>query len=393
MKSVTRDEKKVFPPHMEDLITKDNWFTSQKNVQWYCQNDELGPSRIIWRGNRQATSLLYAEKGLDLDVFGNEDEESVLDYLKRTNTDAFLVMHKGKIVYENYFNGYKPYQLHAINSATKSFIGLIIGVLWHEGELDLDKKSSFYIPELEGTGLGDGTIQQLMDMQVPVKYMEIDTPMGIGRGTLIFIAAGAMPKPDNYNGPENLYEVMLSSKKDKPSGASFYYENGQTEVLGWIAKRLTGKNIAELIQDTIWFKLGAEENASMQLDPIGTDVANCGMRATLRDLARFGEMMLNYGYYNDQQIIPERIIREIQKGSNKEYFEASDFGYLSGFSYHNQWWVNHDPFDGYSAHGRFDQRIYIAPKADTLIVKLSSYLPQKYETEVFQTITKYLMQQ
>jgi hypothetical protein len=392
MQSITKNGMKVFPPYTEDIVTKDNWFTSQKNLQRYCHSGELSPCRVIWRGNQKSTQLLYAKEQLDLEKINDENGESVLSYLQRTNTDAFLVMHKEKVMYENYFNGYKSYELHAMNSATKSFVGLIVSMLADEGLLDLNKKCSFYIPELEGTGLGDGTVQQLLDMQVPVKYLEADTPWGIGRGTPIFIATGSMPKSDNYNGPENLYEFMLSSKKDKIPGTAFHYENGQTETLGWIVKRLTGKNMAELIQETIWSKLGAEENAEMQVDPIGTDIANCGMRATLRDLARFGEMMLRDGYFNNQQIIPARIIRGIHKGGNQKYLaESTTHSHLSGFSYYNQWWISHDQFGGYSARGRFDQHIYIAPKAETVIVKLSSHLPREKETNAFQSIIKYIV--
>ncbi|MFE4707895.1 serine hydrolase domain-containing protein [Peribacillus simplex] len=394
MQSITKNEMKVFPPRPEDIVTKDNWFTSQKNLQQYCHSGELSASRIIWRGNQKSTQLSYAKDQLDLEKINDNNAESVLAYLERTNTDAFLVMHKGKVVYENYFNGYKSYELHAMNSATKSFVGLIVSLLADEGLLEVNKKASFYIPELEGTGLGDGTVQQLLDMQVPVKYMEADTPWGIGRGTPIFIASGSMPKPDNYNGPENLYEFMLSSKKDKIPGTAFYYENGQTETLGWIVKRLVGKNMAELIQEQIWSKLGAEENAEMQVDLIGTDISNCGMRATLRDLARFGEMMLNDGYYNCQQIIPEHIIKEIKKGGNRKYLaESITHSHLSEFSYLNQWWISHDQYGGYSARGRFDQQIYIAPKADIVIVKLSSHLPRAKETIAFQKIIKYILKQ
>lgn len=295
MQPITKNEMEVFPPYTEDIIKKDNWFTSQKNLQRYCHSGDLSTSRIIWRGNQNPTQLSYTKDQLDLEKIKDKNAESVLSYLERTNTDAFLVMHQGKVMYENYFNGYKSYQPHAMNSVTKSFVGLIVSLLADEGLLDLNKKASFYIPELEGKGLGEGTVQQLLNMQVPVKYMEADTPLGIGSGTPIFIATGSIPKPDNYNGPENLYEFMLSSKKDKIPGTEFYYENGQTETIGWIVKRLTGKNLEELIQEIIWSKLGAEENALMQLDLIGTDIASGGMRATLRDLVRFGEMMLNNG--------------------------------------------------------------------------------------------------
>lgn len=394
MQSITKNEMKVFPPNPEDIVTKDNWFSSKKNLQAYCHTGELSPSRMIWRGNYKPTPLSYTKDPLDLAKINVTDAESVLAYLERTNTDAFLVMHNGKVLYENYFNGYISYQPHALNSATKSFVGLIVSLLVDEGLLDLNKKASFYIPELEGTGLGEGTVQQLLDMQVPVKYMEADTPMGIGRGTPIFIASGSIPKPDNYNGPENLYEFMISSKEDKLPGTIFKYENGQTETLGWIVKRLTGKNLAELIQEFIWSKLGAEENALMHLDKIGTDIASGGMRATLRDLARFGEMMRNNGYYNGQQIIPEQIIREIQKGGNQKYLAESSHHYLSGFSYYNKWWVSHDRHGGYSARGKFDQRIYIAPKADTVIVKLSSYHSSNSEgIDAFQAIIEYIVKQ
>jgi len=392
MQPITKNEMEVFPPYTEDIVKKDNWFTSQKNLQKYCHSGDLSPSRIIWRGNQNPTQLSYTKDQLDLEKIKDKNAESVLSYLERTNTDAFLVMHQGKVMYENYFNGYKSYQPHAINSVTKSFVGLIVSLLADEGLLDLNKKASFYIPELEGKGLGEGTVQQLLDMQVPVKYMEADTPLGIGRGTPIFIATGSIPKPDNYNGPENLYEFMLSSKKDKIPGTEFYYENGQTETIGWIVKRLTGKNLAELIQEIIWSKLGAEENALMQLDLIGTDIASGGMRATLRDLVRFGEMMLNNGYYNNQQIIPEHIIRDIQKGGNQKYLAESPHRFLSGFSYHNKWWISHDQFGGYSARGKFDQQIFIATKADMVIVKLSSYLsPVSERTNAFQAIIEYLV--
>jgi len=395
LQNLTTNKMQVFPPNSADIVTKDNWFTSKKNLQGYCHSCELSPCRIIWRGNHKPSPLSYATDSLDLaNIFLNKDE-NVLAYLKRTNTDAFLVLHKGKVMYENYFNGYKSYQPHALNSATKSFVGLIVSLLVDEEILDLNKKASFYISELEGTGLGEGTVQQLLDMQVPVKYMEANTPMGIGRGTPIFIASGSMPKPENYNGPENLYEFMISSKKDISPGTIFKYENGQTETLGWIVKRLTGKNLADLIQEFIWSKLGTEENALMHLDEIGTDIASGGMRATLRDLVRFGHMMCNDGYYNNQQIIPEHVIREIQKGGDPKYLAESNHNYyFSGSSYHNQWWVSHDRYGGFSARGKFDQQIYISSKTDTVIVKLSSYHSHIPEgIDAYQVITEFLGKQ
>jgi CubicO group peptidase (beta-lactamase class C family) len=105
-------------------------------------------------------------------------------------------------------------------------------------------------------------------------------------------------------------------------------------------------------------------------------------------------MMCNNGYYNGQQIIPEHIIREIQRGGNSKYLAESDHHDLPGFSYHNKWWVSHDRYGGYSARGKFDQQIHIAPKADTVIIKLSSYhSPNSEGIDAFQAIIEYIGKQ
>lgn len=399
MKTLLENKMQAFPPLQEDIVKLENWFTTPEKIRSLFCEGEIQPTRNIWRGGSSPTPLPYAANQMDLKALsvsvGEGEVESAFDLLTKTKTDAFLVLHKGEIVYEEYFNGFKPYQLHAMNSITKSFVSLIVCLLADQGIVDLEGKASIYIPELHGTGLGEGTVQQLLDMQVPVNYTYTSMPktgtVTIGRGTPYFIASGSLPKPDQYDGPENLYEFMLSSQADKTPGTQFFYENGQTETLAWIVKRFTGKNMAELIQEHIWSKLGAEENATMTIDPIGTDIAGSGMSATLRDLARFGEMMRNEGYYNGQQIIPTHIIREAQKECNKEYVAASDFGSLPGYSYHNQWWQSNDQFGGYQANGRFDQRIYITPDAETVIVKLSSNVQEKYIDKTFVAIVEHLV--
>src|SRR5699024_9951598 len=339
------------------------------------------------------TSLQYNNEQINLTEIKDKNGESVNSFLKRNDVDAYLIIHKNKVIYENYFNNYKSYEPHAVNSVTKSFVGLVTTILADKGELDLNQKAEYYIPELKNTGLGNGTIQELLHMQVPVKYKweQLTPGIDIGHGTPIFYATDSLPKPRDYNGPENLYEFMLSSTVDVEPGTKLFYENGQTETIGWVLKCVTGENLSSLIQEIIWSKIGAEENALMLLDPIGTEIANCGMRATLRDLAKFGQMMLQNGHYNGKQIVPEHLIEDIKQGGNQDFF-AKRYGDLrKGFSYFNKWWVSHDQFDTYSARGRFGQQVIVSPKTDTVIVQLASHRPRLTSEPPFTNeVLKYL---
>ncbi|WP_077595964.1 serine hydrolase domain-containing protein [Oceanobacillus kimchii] len=379
----------TFPP--KKIITKDNWLHSEENLRAYTHRSDFGATRTIWRGQQQPTLLTYDNHYLDLTNIMTEQGNLVSDYLEETNTDAFIITRKGKIVYEDYFNGYLYYEPHALNSASKSFVGVLVALMVHEGLLDLNKKSAYYLPELEGTGLGNGTIQQLLDMQVPVTFPPVETPFGFGRGTPILIATGSILKPKGYKGPENIYEFILANQSAGTPGTVFKYENAQTETLAWIMKRVTGKNLAQLIQEMIWMKVGAEENALIHIDPIGTDVASGGMRATLRDLARFGEMMLHRGYYNKQQIIPEVLFRDTLRGSNREMLAKSADHYVKEYSYHNHWWIANNDYAAYAARGKFNQEIYIAPNAEVVIVKLSTYIHPTVGEPYYDAIIRHLL--
>lgn len=383
------NRKESFPP--KKVITKDNWLESEENLRAYTQRSEFGPTRTIWRGDKQATSLCYEDYPLDLSTIKTEQGTSISDYLEQTKTDAFMIMKKGKVLYEDYFNGYQHYEPHALNSATKSFVGLLVEIIAFDGLLDLNQKASYYLPELEGAGLGNGTIQQLLNMQVPITFTPVETPYGFGRGTPILIATESMTKPKGYKGPENIYEFIMDSQSAGTPGTEFKYENAQTETLAWIIKRITGKNLAQLLQEFIWQKLGAEENAFIHIDPIGTEIASGGMRATLRDLTRFGEMMLRQGYYNHQQIIPEPLFRNSLEGSNRQMLARSVDAYLKTYSYCHHWWIANNSYHAYAARGKFNQEIYIAPQAEVVIVKLSTNVNNTFGEPYYDTIIRHLL--
>ena len=185
-------------------------------------------------------------------------------------------------------------------------------------------------------------------------------------------AGNPLPKPKDYTGPRSYYEFMQTVQPQGQHGSAFGYKTVNTDVLGWVIARVTGRNVAELLSERIWRRLGAEQDAYFTVDSIGTPFAGGGFNAGLRDLARFGEMLRNNGRYNGQQIVPKTVVDDIRRGGNKEAFAKANYTLLPGWSYRNMWWVTHNEDGAYTARGVHGQTIYIDPKAEMVIVRFAS---------------------
>lgn len=156
-------------------------------------------------------------------------------------------------------------------------------------------------------------------------------------------------------------------------GEAFGYKTVNTDVLGWVIARVTGRNVAELLSERIWSRLGAEQDAYMTVDSIGTPFAGGGLNTGLRDLARFGEMLRNDGRFNGQQIVPKAVVDDIRRGGDKKSFAQAGYTLLPGWSYRNMWWITHNEDGAYTARGVHGQRVYIDPKAEMVIMRYASH--------------------
>ena len=92
-------------------------------------------------------------------------------------------------------------------------------------------------------------------------------------------------------------------------------------------------------------------DAYFTVDPNGTEFAGGGLNLTLRDLARFGEMMRLRGTYNGRQIVPASVIDDIRRGGNREQFAPAGYKTLPGWSYRNMWWISHNTHEAFAARG------------------------------------------
>jgi len=365
-----------FPPAPDKLIKFANGSNYQfPRTRWsFSHGRELGPTSNVWHGAGPVSVLPVALRDLDKLRFADEKGSDIswADMQARTYTDSILVLHKGKIVYERYLGITKTYLPHIAMSVTKSFVGTLAATLAAEGKLDPSAPVTQYIPELKDTAYGDAAVRQVMDMTIGVQYSEnyADPKAEVWDYAR---SGGLLPTAATYDGPKTFYDFLVKLKKEGKHDEAFAYKTVNAEVLAWIVKRATGQNLSDLLSERIWQKLGTENDAYFSVDSVGTEQGGGGLNLTLRDMARFGEMMRLNGKFNGQQIIPAAAVEDIRKGADPSKFAKAGYATLPGYSYRNMWWVGHNSHQTFEARGIHGQRIYIDPVAEMVIVKFSSH--------------------
>lgn len=293
--------------------------------------------------------------------------------LAATYTDAILVMKDGVVVYERWFGIATPETQHILFSVTKSFVGTLAETLIDEGRLNPDARADSYVPELKGSGLGDASIRQILDMRTGLAFSEdyVAGQTGLTDVQRMSIAGAWGPRPADYAGPAAHHAFVASLGKNAPHGGDFVYRTPNTQALQWIIERVTGQSLAAQIRDRYWQRLGMEQDAAIGVDRIGTAFGGGGLMASLRDIARFGEMMRLGGRHDGQQIVPPAAVERIFKGGDPAAFIATRYpGNLDG-NYGSQWW--HRAGGQLMALGVHGQGIYIDRRAGVVIARLGSH--------------------
>lgn len=366
------------PPPPDKLVRfADSSYTRFPQTRWsYSNMRQLMPTSVVRRGLGKASVLPRAEREeIDRVAFqplGRSDTMTWAQSLLANYTDAILVLHRGRIVYERYFGVMRPETQHIAFSVTKSFVATLAGVLIHERSLDPDATVASYLPELESSGFADATLRQVLDMTTGLHYVEdyVDQSSSIYDFSR---AGGIRPRPSGYQGPETFYSYLQTLQKASPHGERFAYKTVNTDTLAWVMRRVTGKTIGELLHERLWSQLGMEQDAYFVVDSISTEFAGGGLNLTLRDMARFGELMRMGGVFNGRRIVPTDVIDDIRRGGNRDHFALAGYVLLPGWSYRTMWWVSHNEHGAYTARGIHGQSIYIDPAAEMVIARFASH--------------------
>ncbi len=245
-------------------------------------------------------------------------------------------------------------------------------ILVAEDNLDEKAVLGTLIPELTGSAFGDATVRQVMDMTTALDYCEdyADPNAEVRTNAK---AGSPLPTPPGYQGPRSYFEYLQTVKKKEVHGAAFGYKTVNADALGWLIARATNTSVAELLSQRIWSRIGTEREAFYTVDSIGTPFAGGGFNATLRDMARLGQLMLDDGRFDNEQIVPAAAIARIRHGGKKDTFAKAGYALLPGWSYGSMWWVSNDDHGAYAARGVHGQTIWIDPAADMVIVRFASH--------------------
>jgi CubicO group peptidase (beta-lactamase class C family) len=362
-----------FPPAPAQQVTLANWRQPPFNRWAFSHVREILPTASIARARRPPMPLHRSPRALDRIAFQGPDgkERSIAGLLDETFTDGFLVMQRGRILFESYDGQLDPAQPHVIFSVSKSMTGTLAGVLVEEGSLDPEAPVTRYIPEAAGSAYGDCTLRHVLDMTVSTDFVEdyLDLHGDFARYR---VATGWNPVDPAQ--ATNLRGYLLTLRRGaEPHGRTHHYVSPNSDLLGWILERASGRPYARLLSGALWQPLGAEFEAYVALDRLGAARAAGGICMTLRDLARFGELMRCHGMAEGRQVIPGSWVDDIRRNGDAAAWRRAQSSKIAPHGrYRSKWYVlgnDHDAFCGIGIHGQW---IYIDPAAEVTIAKLSS---------------------
>jgi hypothetical protein len=362
-----------FPPPPDMRVTHATQLLGPYN-RWSFQNTQkLNPTADVWRGNGPVTHFDEEPGDIDGVTYQRRDGTTYTfgEMLELSYTDGIIVLHQGKMIYERYLNGMQVHTRHAWASGSKSMTGTLAAMLADEGLFDLEAPVTTYLPELNTSGWASATVRQVMDMTTAITFAEGEPDTLLGQPGMVHpsmienwmysVTMGWRARPQDYAGPETSYDLLATMKREGKHGNRFTYLTPNTDILAWIMKRLLDKPLADIMHERIWSKLGVERDACWVVGPTTEETSGSGLLTTLRDMARFGQMMLQKGWFNGQQIVPMAVIEDIEQSAK------------GSSPYYHQWWMVNKEHGAYCALGFGGQMLYIDPHAQLVVAKFSSY--------------------
>jgi len=304
--------------------------------------------------------------------------------LKKCDTDAFLVMHKGKLKFEFFDKFTNQNTPHIIFSVSKSLTSLLAGILINKKILNLTDTVSHIIPETKGTAYEDATIRNVLDMNVASGFIE--DYAGEAEIFKKYRSSTGWDLPDEHSNIENtgLHEFLSTMPKSRePHGKKYHYCSPHSDLLGWIIERASGQNFSKILSNLLFKPSGINFSANITLDKWGASRAAGGISISPYDLLLIAEMVRCLGSNNNGQIMPESWIKDFQNyKDNTSYLNQDHLERFPRGNYRSKWYqtgFNDEEFCAIGIHG---QNIWINPKKELTIVRMSSASdPINIETE------------
>lgn len=285
-------------------------------------------------------------------------------YIKNTKTRAFLVYKNGELVFEKYWGHHTKSTVSNSFSAAKTVVALLIGCAIEDGKItSMDEPVGNYLPEFKEGDKAKITIRHLLDMASGLDWTE----------------SGKDPLSNNaesYYGTD-LYGLVTRQKVIREPGVDFIYQSGNSQLLGFIVQKATGKSVSDYCSEKIWSKIGMESDAYWSLDKEnGDEKAFCCLYATGRDFARIATLIMHNGKWGETQVLPAWYMTEMFKVNHSMGTEEG----VPNHQYNMHLWL----YEGYKnpiqyCRGIKGQYLISIPAEDVVIVRLGEQKSDNFE--------------
>jgi CubicO group peptidase (beta-lactamase class C family) len=289
-------------------------------------------------------------------------------FLEAHDTQAFIVIQDGTILYENYFNDTRRDSIVTSFSVAKSFTSALIGIAIEEGYIQsVDDPITTYLPELaeRDPRFREITIRHLLLMASGLEYEEF-RPLLLNSDDIL----------TSYY-PDQRKISLENTHIIDPPGQYFRYNKYHPQLLGMILERTTGMSVTSFLQTRLWDTLGMEFSGSWSTDSQASDFEKMetGVNARALDFAKFGVLFLNDGNWQGNQVISKAWVEESTQPLLPEHYTdyyPEWFASLPGQAYYKyMWWgiIHEGGSYDFAAEGDKGQFIYVSPQKDLVIVR------------------------
>ena len=313
--------------------------------------ETVSPTHVIRRGAK--VRPLPAGEPLGPVSWTHEGRPRTLDgYMADEHVAGIMVLQDGRVRCEKYGLGMTAKDRWTSFSVAKSLTSTLVGAAVKDGLIrSVEDPIVRYLPELKGSGYDGVTVRQVLTMTSGVEWNEDYTDP---KSDVAVSGSGAAPA----GWDPVLWQMSRLPSEAKP-GTKWVYKTGETNLIGVLVTRVTGKTLAQYASEKIWRPYGMEQDGYWMHLPNGQDFGGCCINVTLHDYARIGQFVLD----GAPGVVPPGWL---QVATTKQ----ADIG-APGAGYGYQWWTQDD--GTFAARGIFGQLIHIDPKRKLLIVINSSW--------------------
>ena len=342
------------------------WALGESPAATYRSMSEILPSRRI-AAPATASPLLAPVAPFEVSYTFDGKSHALAEFPARTDTTGLLILKGNQILFEGYYQGADPQDQFLSFSTAKSFVSTLVALAIGDGKIaSIEDPVIKYLPEVAGSVYAKARIKDLLQMSSGTSYSEeYEDPKSD-------IAAYIDKINANVGG---LYDFARSFKPVRPPGEKFYYASMDTEILGALVARVTGKSLAGYMSEKLWKPIGAESPARWLIDQpgaAGREMAAGGLLMRLRDYGRFGLLFANGGRVNGEQLLPAGWAETATRPQSPQVdYGKLEPGYPLGYGY--QWWCLPGPNHRFTAQGIHGQFVLVDPTETVVMVKLSSW--------------------